>query len=252
MKDFIRGVNSALGVVAGFLPIAMSFGAIAVQSGLSTPTTVGMSLWLYAGASQFALVEGVRQGLPGLSILLTVLIINLRHIPMSLSAQQLYRRFQDGQDDSPDFSGESTREPDDSGQSSPQGIGFRGWRLWALAHGLIDETFALEASRSDEPFLFYLGMHLSCWLAWSTGTLLGSQFGQILPERWLQFALPGLFLCLLMESLRGQWQREIWIVLGVGVALTLVTQPLGSTGILLAIVAIALMTTFLKQRNNKQ
>ncbi|MDI9636303.1 AzlC family ABC transporter permease [Geitlerinema splendidum] len=93
MKEFLQGCSRALGIVAGFVPIAMSFGALAVQSGVSAAATVGMSIWIFAGASQFAAVEAFRQDLSGLSIVLTIFIINLRHIPMSLAAQKLYGKF---------------------------------------------------------------------------------------------------------------------------------------------------------------
>jgi 4-azaleucine resistance transporter AzlC len=227
--EFFNGMNRALGVVAGFLPIAMSYGAISVQSGLSPLATVGMSAWVYAGASQFAAVEGVRQNLSGVSILLTMLIINLRHIPMSLSAHKIYKRFPSGQQ-------------------------------WLLAHGLIDETFALEMTDEPRPFAYYLGMHLCCWASWLTGSWLGCQVGMQLPEQWLQFALPGLFLCLLMNNLRSsashaprdRWQREISIVLGVGIALVLITQQFGSIGLLMSILAIAILSSLLPGLNPKE
>jgi 4-azaleucine resistance transporter AzlC len=216
MKDFLYGCRRALGIVAGFLPIAMSFGAIAIQSNLSKLETIGMSVWIFAGASQFAAIEAIRQHLPWLSIVLTVLIINLRHIPMSFSAQTLYHRFSR-------------------------------WQRWLLCHGIVDETFALEASEPPQPFNYYLGMHLICWVAWVAGTWLGCQFGLLLPERWLAFALPSLFLCLLVNSVKQNWRREVLLVLGIGVALVMLTQRWGSVGILLAIIGIALSASSLLQ-----
>lgn len=212
MKEFLQGCSRALGIVAGFVPIAMSFGALAVQSGVSAAATVGMSIWIFAGASQFAAVEAFRQDLSGLSIVLTIFIINLRHIPMSLAAQKLYGKF-------------------------------NRWQQCLLAQGMIDETFALELSDRSHPFSYYLGMHLSCWASWVVGTGLGCWVGLQLPEQWLQFALPGLFLCLLCNSLQGYWNRDAGLVIAAGIALTLIAQPLGSTGILLAVVAIALLVS---------
>lgn len=229
MKEFARGVGSALGIVAGFLPIAMSYGAVAIQAGISEPATVGMSIWLYAGASQFALVEGVRQQLSGLSILLTVLVMNLRHIPMSLASRQLYARF--------------------------------GRKQWLLYFGLVDETFAVESTWEPQSFSYYLGLHTSCWVAWVAGSWMGSQVGLLLPELWLRFALPGLFICLLMSSIRRQnsqpltdephrrqVRRETLILIAFGIALTLMTQTLGSTGLLMAILGVAIAASLLQKR----
>jgi 4-azaleucine resistance transporter AzlC len=215
MKDFLNGASRALGIVVGFWPIAMSFGAISVQAGISITATVGMSVFVYAGASQFAAVEAVRQQLPWFSIVLTMLIINLRHIPMSLAVvHQVYNRFS-----------------------------------WAkrslLALGLVDETFALEMSSELESFSYYLGLHLCCWVSWVAGTWLGSQVGMQIPEQWLQFALPALFLCLLTASVRQRWGQPMVIVLAVGTALVLATKMWGSTGILLAIIGVAVVASLL-------
>lgn len=208
MQEFWRGYQRVLGVVAGFLPIAMSFGALSVQAGLSLWATVGMSIGLYAGASQFAAIEAVKQNLPWLSIVLTVLIINLRHIPMSFAAvHRNYQQFSIGQ-------------------------------RWLLAHGLIDETFALEMTDEARSFWFYTGMHIGCWSSWVIGTWIGAEIGLFLPKQWFQFALPGLFLYLLVSNLRQRWRREMSIILFAGVALTLMLRSLGSTGILLAILGV--------------
>jgi predicted branched-subunit amino acid permease len=109
-----------------------------------------------------------------------------------------------------------------------------------LCYGLVDETFALESSEQPQSFAYYLGLHLCCWTAWVIGSVLGASFGEVLPENWLKFALPSLFLCLLVDLVRHRWCREMALVLGVGIALILTTQSLGSTGILLSIIAIAI------------
>lgn len=213
MKDFLRGMSRALPIVAGFLPIAMSFGAVSIQTGLSQSATVGMSVCVFAGASQFAAIEAVRQQLSEWSIVLTMLVINLRHIAMSLAARKIYNRFSLAK------------------------------QLW-LFHGLIDETFALELSEELRPFSYYIGMHFCCWAAWVIGTWLGCQLGVQIPEKWLVFALPGLFLCLLTNNIISYQSREILLVLAVGIALVLVTKSLGSFGILLSIITVAVVAAF--------
>lgn len=210
MKDFLQGMSRALPIVAGFLPIAMSFGAVAVQTGLSQSATVGMSVWVLAGASQFAAIEGVRQQLSGWSIVLTMLVINLRHIPMSLAARKVYSRFSLA-------------------------------KQLLLFHGLIDETFALELSDELRPFSYYAGMHLSCWAAWVFGTWLGCKLGVQIPAKWLLFALPSLFLCLLSNSVISYRSREIFIVLAVGITLVLATESMGSLGLLLSIIGVSVV-----------
>lgn len=213
MKDFLQGMSRALPIVAGFLPIAMSFGAVSIQTGLSQSATVGMSVWVFAGAAQFAAIEGVRQQLSGWSIVLTMLVINLRHTAMSLAARKIYSRF-----------------------SLVKQL--------LLFHGLIDETFALELSDELRPFSYYVGMHFSCWAAWVIGTWLGCKIGVQIPAKWLSFALPSLFLCLLTNNVRSYRSREILIVLVVGIVLVLATKSMGSFGILLSIIGVAVVAAF--------
>lgn len=227
MKEFKRGISRALGVAVGYLPIAMSFGAVSVQSGLSDGAAVSMSLWVYSGAAQFAALEGVRQNLSWLSIVLTMLLMGLRHIPMSLATKGIFGKF-----------------------SRVQQL--------VLFHGLTDEAFALDLS--DEPhgqsqsgasFSYYAGIHLFCWASWVIGTWLGCQLGSQLPERWLHFALPSLFLCLLSDGMSRRWSRDTLVVLGVGTALVLVTQQLGSVGILLSIIGMSVLASLLPGMNEE-
>ncbi len=113
-----------------------------------------------------------------------------------------------------------------------------------LFHGLIDETFALELSDELRPFSYYVGMHFCCWVSWVIGTWLGCQLGVIIPTKWLLFALPSLFISLLSNGVISYRNREIFIVLGVGIALVLATKQLGSFGLLLSIVGVSVVAAF--------
>lgn len=212
MKDFFQGAYQALGAVAGIFPIGISFGALAIQAGLSSLTTIVMSMAVYAGASQFAALESIKQQLPWWSIVVTILVINLRMVPMSFAARKVFSRF---------------------------GLG----QQFIFTHGIIDETFALDLSAKPRSLLYYLGTHLSCWIAWVSGTILGCQFGTLFPEKWLNFALPSLFLCLLCDNINRRWNREVLLLLGAGIAVVLATKGLGALGIFLAIVAISLLAS---------
>lgn len=249
MGEFLRGLARSAGIVAGFLPVGMSFGVLALNSDVSLPATVGLSGWLFAGASQFAVLESLLQDLPTWGAILTVIVINLRHVPMSLAAQRNYRRLSR-------------------------------WQQWVLSQGLIDETFAVESVEPPRSFAFYLGLHLACWSAWNLSTVLGYRFGVLLPERWLRFALPGLFLCLLLGTLEGRRSQDTlasalehnlqnnldadstksvqavavrpcqpWVarrsllLIALGIALTWGLRSLNSIGLLLAILLITLVAT---------
>ncbi len=56
------GLRASLPVVLGYLPAAVAFGVAAREAGLSTVEALLMSLVVYSGASQFALVGLVAAG----------------------------------------------------------------------------------------------------------------------------------------------------------------------------------------------
>ncbi|OWY67584.1 AzlC family protein [cyanobacterium TDX16] len=213
MQEFLKGIHRALGVGVGYFPVAMSFGALATGVGLSVPAAVTMSIWVYAGAAQFAALEGVKQDLFWMSIVLTMLLINLRHIPMSLASERIFNSF-----------------------------GLK--QQLFLAHGLTDEAFALDITSKPRSHFYYFGIHILCWLSWISGTWLGCQIGAKLPVQWLSFALPSLFICLLVESIGDRLSRE-WLVVAIGVGLVLVTQDWGTWGFLLSILGVTCVAVVL-------
>lgn len=211
MQEFLKGINRAIGVGAGYMPIAIGFGALAKQSELSDAAAVGMSVWVYAGAAQFAALEGIRQNLSWFSIVVTMLLMNLRHIPMSLAIKPIFSRFE-------------------------------GKQQLLLAHGLTDEAFALDVSDKPRSWHYYTGIHLFCWLSWIFGTWVGTHVGQQIPAQWLQFALPSLFLCLLIDSIKT-WNQQTIITILTGIVLVLTLQNVGTLGILLSILGVATVAT---------
>ncbi|MCK0715366.1 AzlC family ABC transporter permease [Chromohalobacter sarecensis] len=193
-----RGLRESLSLVAGYAPIAFSFGVIAVQSGLRPWQAVGVSLLVFAGASQFVMVAMMAAGSGGLTVLSAVLMMNLRHLfygpALATRLVALPRRL------------------------AP----------W-LAFGLTDEVFATAmakgVSRPLEP-AWCLGLASGAYLAWVGGTALGASVG----AGWasdggyvaqaLDFVLPALFLALLAQA----WRRARWPVVAVAAGVTLLAM----------------------------
>ncbi|MDR3073187.1 MAG: AzlC family ABC transporter permease, partial [Deltaproteobacteria bacterium] len=83
MTDFLRGARLAVPIVLGYLPVGFAFGVLAVQAGM-TPATVGlMSFFVYAGSSQLIAAGLLAAHTSTAGIVLTTLIVNLRHLLMS-------------------------------------------------------------------------------------------------------------------------------------------------------------------------
>ena len=90
--QFKRGMKAALPIVFGYLPVGITFGLLARRAGL-TPVEVGlMSLLVYAGSSQFIAVEMISKGMVWFPIVLTTLLVNLRHLLMSSTLSLYFNR----------------------------------------------------------------------------------------------------------------------------------------------------------------
>jgi 4-azaleucine resistance transporter AzlC len=75
----VRGGQRLLPVSVFVLPFGVAYGAAAVESGLSADQAIVMSLVVFAGASQFAVLDLWQSPLPFLSLALVVLAVNARH-----------------------------------------------------------------------------------------------------------------------------------------------------------------------------
>lgn len=75
-----QGVKDAIPLLGGYIPVAISFGLISVQSGFSVLETILISTFIYAGASQFLFVAMAASGAPLWLVVIMTLLINARHI----------------------------------------------------------------------------------------------------------------------------------------------------------------------------
>ena len=174
--QFKEGMKAALPIVLGYLPVGVAFGVLARKAGLTAVEAGSMSFLVYAGASQFIAVEMISSGISSVPIILTTFFINLRHLLMS-STVSLY------------FNHHSLRT------------------LGLLSAQLTDESFAVAMASpsqiSNRPqYLFALQM--TSHLAWISGSVAGALFGPFIESSayGIPFALPALFVCLLVLQLK--------------------------------------------------
>ena len=76
-KDFSGGLKSSFPIVVGYLPVGFAFGVAAEGAQVGTVAAVFTSLFIYAGASQFALVGLLKDGVPILSA-----AVSYTHLPL--------------------------------------------------------------------------------------------------------------------------------------------------------------------------
>jgi predicted branched-subunit amino acid permease len=90
MRSFLRTLPPGLArdvvaLAAAAFVIGVSFGAIAVASGVSGPKAIAMSVFVFAGGSQFLAVGVVGAGGTALAAVLGGLVLNARHLPFGLA-----------------------------------------------------------------------------------------------------------------------------------------------------------------------
>jgi 4-azaleucine resistance transporter AzlC len=85
MKKFTYGLRQSLTIGVGYAPVAITFGILSIKSGLTVWEAGFMSLFVFAGASQFIAIQLIGQGATIGVIAMTTLIVNIRHVLMSLS-----------------------------------------------------------------------------------------------------------------------------------------------------------------------
>ena len=187
--QFKEGSRSALPIVLGFIPVGIAFGVLAIKSGLTGYEAVAMSLIVYAGASQFIAVDMLAAGAASLPIILTTFLVNLRHFLMSSTVSSHFK------------------------QKSL-------FETAVIAAELTDESFSVAMSDPVKiigrpSFLF--GLQVTSQLAWVSGTALGAVFGSLINSSsyGIPFALPALFICLLVLQLKNR--RHVLVMLAAGV-----------------------------------
>jgi len=89
-KGFWEGVQAAVPTALGYVSIGLACGIIGAP--YVTPVEMGlMSLFVYAGSAQFAMIALIAVQAPVAAIAMTVFLINLRLFLLSLHASTYFR-----------------------------------------------------------------------------------------------------------------------------------------------------------------
>lgn len=211
-------IRDSLGVGIATGAYGVSFGAVSVAAGLSIAQTCALSLLVFTGASQFALVGVVAAGGAPLSGALTALLLGTRNTLYGLRLAPLLR--------------------------------YSGVRRAAAAHVLIDESTAMSVTRESTPAarLGFLTTGISIFVLWNLATAVGAVAGDQLgdPRRYgLDAAVGAAFLALLWPRLAGRRNQQVAAAAAV---VALATVPVVPAGVpVLAAAAVALLAGALTQ-----
>lgn len=150
-----RLVLDAAGIAVAVAAFAVVYGLAARQAGFSLAEATAMSVFVFAGASQFAAVGLITQGLPWVAIVGFTALLNARHILYSAALAPWVR----------------------SRPAAERAV---------AAHLLTDESFALSLSHFGRVGRADMAGY---WLAaaftfvpWQLATLAGYLGGQVIPD----------------------------------------------------------------------
>jgi branched chain amino acid efflux pump len=183
-QEFAAGLKAEIPILLGVIPFGMIYGVLARGAGIPPAAAQAMSAIVFAGSAQFISAQLYGAGAPGLIIVLTASIVNLRHALYSASVQPYIRHLRPA------------------------------WR-WPLAYLLTDEAYAVtithylqisvdDAHRANTHW-FFLGAGLALWSTWQVSTAVGIFLGARLPASWsLDFTLALTFIALLMPNIQDR------------------------------------------------
>lgn len=186
-NGFMQGMRATLPVSASVAAYGSVLGVLAAQKSVAWGTLMAMNVFIFAGSSQFVMIDMWNQPLPVLEMALAVLVINLRYLLAGASMQPLL------------YSTSRIRQ-------------------FLAVHLVTDESWAvtMTALRRGEATVSYLvGAGLCVLCAWCAGTMVGMGFGAVVssPEAFaLDFAFTAVFTALAVSLWRGNEDALPWIV----------------------------------------
>ena len=86
--EFSSGLSAGLPICLGYLSVAFVFGIFAVESGLTPPEAILVSMFNLTSAGQFAAVPIIASLGPLTELILSQAVINMRYALMSVSLSQ--------------------------------------------------------------------------------------------------------------------------------------------------------------------
>ncbi len=95
-SSFWAGVRAEFPLLVGVFPFGLIYGVLAIDAGLSISQAQSMSWIVFAGSSQFLASQLVHAAVPGMVIVLTIAIVNLRHLLYSASLAPYLRKLSSG------------------------------------------------------------------------------------------------------------------------------------------------------------
>ena len=175
MKTVKAAFVKSLPVMAGYIILGIGFGILAHNAGYGILWVLAMSLLIYAGSMQYVGIGLLAGGASVLTVILTTIMVNARHLFYSISMLRHYKN---------------------AGRYKPY-----------LIFSLTDETYSLlcdgSVPKGTDPNRFRFLVSLFNHSYWVLGSITGSLLSGILPfsTAGIEFSMTALFIA----SFTEQW-----------------------------------------------
>lgn len=167
-------LHKTLPVMAGYIVLGMGFGILLKVNGYGVLWAFVMSVFIFAGSMQYVGISLLAGGASLISIAVTTLMVNARHLFYGISMIERYKG--------------------------------AGAKKFYLMHALTDETYSLvctgDAPEGVDPHLYYLLVSAFDHSYWIVGSVLGSLLGSVISfnTAGIEFSMTALFVTVFVEQ----------------------------------------------------
>lgn len=185
---FWLGALHILPLCLAVLPWGVLAGSMAVSQGFSPLQSVGLSVFIFAGAAQLVTISMVAAGSGFIAICLTILVITAQHLLYALILRE-----------------------------HVSSLPFK--KRLPVAFLLTDELFALSVGKKSYDFAYLMGAGLCFYLAWIAFTVIGVLLAASVPnlvDYHLDFSIVATFIAIVVPMI-----KRLSSLVGVVVSLTL-------------------------------
>ena len=193
-SDRLRALRLTLPVMCGYLFLGTAFGAVLAQAGFGPAWALAASTLVYAGSLQFVMVPLMAAGTSLVTVALTALMVNARHLFYGLSYIERFSRMG----------------------------GLRPYMVFSLT----DETYSVFCGMpGEESDGVMVRVALYDQLYWIAGSVVGALLASSLPVdlTGIDFSMTALFIVICVERAKERGSRA---AMAVGAACALVSLAL--------------------------
>lgn len=169
--DITKALKATFPVFSGYIVLGFGFGIILHSKGFGVLWAFCMSLFIYAGSMQYVAIDLLSGGASVITMLLTTLLVNARHLFYGISMVDKYKT---------------------AGKMKPY-----------LIFALTDETYSLLCTeKEDNSHRYHLLVSLFNHIYWVTGSVIGAIVGSAFDfaPKGIDFALTALFVTVFIEQ----------------------------------------------------